>query len=881
MPADRSRRSPSVRVYLLGMVFALLLPMLFFAGLLFWRFYDSEFTRIEQRLSNDARQLAQAVDRDLQSQLVILETLATAGAIGSRDYASLYLSAAKIRDFANVDVLLRDRSGQQLVNSRVPWGTPLPRDDAEGDDQVVSTRKPYVSNVITGTVARRPIYFITVPIVENGGVAYFLHLSLELQRLVALLDENIDSGQVAGILDSNDLVMARTEGFDERVGKPASKNFVDHLKGAEGIWVGVDSQGYTIRVAYAKSKLSGWVVWVGIPEAAIQSDLRWALFTLSALGLVLTIFAVGAAYVLGGRLAGAMGALATQADALGRGDAVADAVLPIRELDDVGVQLAAADVHRKELERQLVRTATQESERRFQMLIQGVTDYAIYMLDPQGNVTNWNSGAMRIKGYTESEIVGRHFSCFYTPEDRADGLPARALLTAINEGKYEAEGWRIRKDGSRFWASVVIDRIDDPSGKLVGLAKVTRDISERREAQLRLEAAREQLYQSQKMDAVGQLTGGVAHDFNNLLTIIIGNLDNAKRTLETWQDGAKARVTRAVEHALVGAQRATILTGHLLAFSRRQPLEPKLLDVNKLINQLSVFLKPSLGEQVQIEAVGGGGVWQVEADAPQLETAIINLAVNGRDAMPNGGKLTIEASNVSLDEAYCSSNPEVRPGQYVSISVTDNGTGMTKGVIAHAFEPFFTSKEIGQGTGLGLSQVYGFVKQSGGHVKIYSELGQGTTVRIYLPRAHAKKTGEHPVQGSVAPTAYGREIVLVVEDDDDVRSFICATLTDLKYTILQASDAPSALEVLDGGGYIDLLLTDVILPGPNGRELATAALARRPNLKVLFMTGYSRNAIVHQGRLDQGVQLIQKPLTQASLAAKIRNVLDMQTAAQD
>jgi CheY-like chemotaxis protein len=374
----------------------------------------------------------------------------------------------------------------------------------------------------------------------------------------------------------------------------------------------------------------------------------------------------------------------------------------------------------------------------------------------------------------------------------------------------------------------------------------------------------------------------VAHDFNNLLTIIIGNLDNARRTFDDWQDGAKERVGRAVDMALVGANRAATLTRHLLAFSRRQPLAPRLLDVNKLLTQLSAFLKPSLGEEVELEVVGAGGVWTVEADAVQLETAILNLAVNARDAMPQGGRLTIEASNVLLDEFYCAENAEVRPGQYVLIAVTDEGVGMTGDVVARAFEPFFTTKEAGQGTGLGLSQVYGFVKQSGGHLKIYSEPGQGTTVRVYLPRARddKKKSGEFPVHGP-APSAYGKETILVVEDDADVRAFICGVLEELKYTVLQAGDAASALLVLERDDKIDLLLTDVILPGPNGRELANAAAAKRPGLKILFMTGYSRNAIVHQGRLDEGVQLVQKPLTQATLAAKIRAVLDQPAVAPD
>jgi len=525
--------------------------------------------------------------------------------------------------------------------------------------------------------------------------------------------------------------------------------------------------------------------------------------------------------------------------------------------------------------RELVRThsVAQAATQRFQLLVQGVTDYAIFLLDPQGNVTNWNSGAVRIHGYAEAEIIGRHFSQFYTAEDRAKEVPARALATAAREEKYEAEGWRVRKDGSRFWASVVIDRINDADGNLVGFAKITRDITERRETQQRLDAAREQLYQSQKMDAVGQLTGGVAHDFNNLLTIIIGNLDGAKRALEGGA-GAPERLLRTIDQALVGAHRAARLTAHLLAFSRRQPLEAKVLDVNRLLRHLSTFLKPSLGEQVQLEVVGAGGVWQVEADETQLETAILNLALNARDAMPEGGKLTIEASNTYLDENYCSKNAEVRPGQYVEISVTDSGAGMSGDVVARAFEPFFTTKEAGQGTGLGLSQVYGFVKQIGGHVKIYSEAGQGTTVKIYLPRVKGgAATAEPELQNTKMPAAHGGESILVVEDDDDVRAFIAETLRELDYIVFRATDAASALRILDGE-RVDLMLTDVVLPGRNGRDLAVAAVAKRPGLKVLFMTGYSRNAIVHNGRLDQGVNMIQKPFSQAALAAKLRNLLD-------
>jgi PAS domain S-box-containing protein len=550
--------------------------------------------------------------------------------------------------------------------------------------------------------------------------------------------------------------------------------------------------------------------------------------------------------------------------------------LPVREFDQVSKELVAAGARRKELEQRLVSQARRESEQRFQLLVQGVTDYAIYMIDPQGRITNWNTGAARIKGYSDQEAIGQHFSMFYTDEDRAIGLPAHALRTAEMEGKYEAEGWRVRKGGERFWANVVIDPVRDAAARLVGFAKITRDVTEKRESQRQLNMAREQLYQSQKMEAVGQLTGGVAHDFNNLLTIIIGNLDIAKRTLEAWREGAQARLARAVDHALAGAHRATTLTAHLLAFSRRSPLEMKPLDVNRLLNHVFEFLSPVLGERVDLEVVGSGGVWQIEVDRAQLETAIVNLAINARDAMPNGGKLTIDASNVFLDEDYCSHFTEVKPGQYVLLAISDSGVGMSKEVLDRAFEPFFTTKQPGEGTGLGLSQVYGFVKQSGGHVRIYSEPGSGTTVKIYLPRSRSS-AGEVESPRRTLPSAYGTETILVVEDDDSVRSFVAETLRELNYKVIEARDAPSALAALEQQESIDLLLSDVVLPGPNGKELADVVRARRPRIKVLFMTGYSRNAIVHQGRLDQGVELIQKPLTQFTLAAKIRDILDSRT----
>ncbi len=392
----------------------------------------------------------------------------------------------------------------------------------------------------------------------------------------------------------------------------------------------------------------------------------------------------------------------------------------------------------------------------------------------------------------------------------------------------------------------------------------------------RREMAEGALRQAQRLDAIGQLTGGVAHDFNNLLTIIIGNLESAQRQAAALSGAVSDRLSQSIGRATQGALRAATLTRRLLAFSRQQPLNPKALNVNKLLLGLPDLLKGGIGESIALEVVGAGGLWAVDTDATELETAILNLAVNARDAMPDGGKLTIEARNSYLDDEYCRHHPDVRPGQYVEIAVSDTGTGMTSDVLTHAFEPFFTTKETGQGTGLGLSQVYGFVKQSGGHVKIYSEIGEGTTVKIYLPRlkAGAPEDDQPPVE--VTGNSFGESIMLV-EDDDDVRRYLAETLRAANYTVIEAATGEKATEAMDAyQGRIDLLLTDVVMPGMNGRKLAETAKTRRPEMKVLFMTGYSRNAIVHHGRLDPGVELLQKPVTGEHLAAKIRAILDGQ-----
>jgi signal transduction histidine kinase len=401
--------------------------------------------------------------------------------------------------------------------------------------------------------------------------------------------------------------------------------------------------------------------------------------------------------------------------------------------------------------------------------------------------------------------------------------------------------------------------------------RVREEIAERMKAE-------EALRQAQKMEAIGQLTGGVAHDFNNLLTVIIGGLDNIGRQLDAaTSSAAEPRLLRALDMAMQAAQRAATLTARLLAFARRQALDPKAIKADRLVREIGELLQRSIGEHITLELVGSPGLWPALADPNEVEQALLNLAVNARDAMSAGGKLTIETQNVFLDEAYLATVPEpVSPGQYVLIAVSDNGEGMDEETMARVFEPFFTTKDTGKGTGLGLSQVYGFVRQSGGHVRMYSEVGQGTTAKLYLPRFHGEVTAPAAASARLdVAHLRGSETVLLVEDDDGVRAYSSGVLRELGYNIIEASDAASALAALTNHPKIDLLFTDVVLPGGvHGHKLAAQVRQQRPNVCVLFTSGYTRNAIVHNGRLDPGVQLITKPFSYDELAERVRRVLD-------
>jgi PAS domain S-box-containing protein len=501
--------------------------------------------------------------------------------------------------------------------------------------------------------------------------------------------------------------------------------------------------------------------------------------------------------------------------------------------DGDGRHTGFAKVTRDITERRAAQEALLESERRFRILVQGVTDYAIYMLDPNGIITNWNVGAERIKGYTADEIIGQHLSRFYTWDDRTAGVPARALRNTALEGRYEAEGWRVRKDGTRFWAAVVVDAIRDDRGKLIGFAKVTRHVTERREAQKRMEVAQAQLAQMQKMEALGQLTGGVAHDFNNLLMIISGFMPRMK--ILAGDDPKGRQAVGAIELA---ARRGATLTRQLLSFSRRQSLNPEVVQIGEIVEAAKPILASLTGGAIELLTTILPGVWAVRVDVSELELAIINLTVNARDAMKQGGIVSITAENVSLVRPETIDNLE---GDFVAITVADTGEGIPPDILERVFDPFFTTKEPGKGTGLGLSQVHGFVHQSGGSVSIRSDLGQGTRITLYLPRATIEASTVETTGGQHAQVVLRR--VLLVEDNPDVAEATRELLNDLDCEVETVGNAEAALLTLESGDF-DLVLSDIVMAGAkNGLDLARAIRKQRPDLPIVLATGYSDAAM--------------------------------------
>jgi len=501
-----------------------------------------------------------------------------------------------------------------------------------------------------------------------------------------------------------------------------------------------------------------------------------------------------------------------------------------------------------------------QDDARYRLLIDAIQDYAIYMLDAGGHVSSWNPGAQRFKGYEAQDVLGKHYSLFYTEEARAAGAPVRNLERASREGRFEEEGWRVRRDGGRFWAHVVIDAIRDEHREVIGFAKITRDITRQHQTQQALEQARQALFHAQKMESIGQLTGGVAHDFNNLLMAIMGSLELVQKRAGASLD---PKTLGLLENAIQGAQRGASLTRRMLAFARRQELNTESLDLSALVAGARGLLEQAIGPGVRIRTRFDPGLPRVRTDANQLESALMNLVVNARDAMPAGGQITLSGREETLPTDNALNLPA---GDYVCLSVSDTGSGMDEATLQHAIEPFFTTKGVGKGTGLGLPMVHGLAEQSGGRLRITSRLGEGATVEMWLPAALGDEGA--PVRGAdhqPAQPMSGRRRILAVDDDNLVLLNTAAMLEDLGHEVVEAPSAAIALRLLQSDPAIDMLITDQAMPDMTGLQLAEAVHALRPGIPVILATGFAElppGADADLGRLA-------KPFTQAELAEAV------------
>jgi PAS domain S-box-containing protein len=861
------QRRRSIEWYLRLLVISTLAPAFAFSGYLLWNFISFERRSYEQRLQQSATDLAHDIDRDLESLIVKLSTLATSPSLHRPDLAEFHAQATEVA-VQDSNIVLLDPNLQQIINTLVPYGTSLPKTgDPETALRAIASKSPQVSDLFTGAVAGNLRLNVAVPVLKQGEVRFILLLSFFPDRMLQLMHgQRLPHGWVTTLVDRHGRVIARSELQDRFLGTTLSPDLLT-TPSVPVISTAKDPDGTSVLRVMAPTEV-GWLVAATVQQGLVDAAARAAMHNALIGGTAVLLLSLVCAYALSRTLRVPIEALANQAGALGRGEKLAPIDTPIREIGIVAAALSAADASLRERAQQ--RDEADSSLRIHQAQFQAILDHApvlVFLKDLAGRYTFVNRAAETWAGATIRPSVGQTVRDIMSKEGADEVALADAEVVAT-KAPLQREMMVETSIGRRTMLSVKFPLLDATSS-VSAIGTIATDITERKHAEA-------QLSQAQRMEAVGQLTGGVAHDFNNMLTAILINADVLATCV---QDNSLRQLAEAMRHA---AEHGADLTRRLLAFGRRQTLLSRPTEINDLLRDMVPLMERTLGEHIEIKLARGVDLWPATVDRGQLESAVLNLAVNARDAMPNGGRLTIETANVELDDNYVASNPDVRPGSYVMIAIADTGSGMLPDVLAHAFEPFFTTKDVGKGTGLGLSMVYGFVKQSDGHVRIYSEIGLGTVVRLYLPRSKDVATAAAPV-AAPAPNELpsGSETILLVEDEGLVRAYASAQLAALGYRVVTAEDAKRAVELVERGCTPDLLFTDMVMPGGmNGRELAEQLLRRHPRLKVLYTSGYAHNAM--NGRAAgtlQAVHLLGKPYGRRDLAIKVREVLDEPAAA--
>ena len=890
------RRWP-VRTILVGIAILLVLPGLLFGAVLLDRFAEAERAETRSEALATASRVADALDRELGILVVAARVLAASRALAAGDVEGFQPEAQALVGVIKQEVILADPTGHVLLDTRVPPGAPVLATDAtEAWQLVVTERRPFVSDLFTGA-SGRPRIAVLAPVLRGGEVAYVVGLSLDPAYFTTILQmQALPAGWLASVRDDHNRLFARTQDVQRYLGRTPTQRYLAHVADDRSVWTGTTLEGTPILAAYAKTRLANWRVGVGVPLTVAEESLRTSVLALALSGVVTLTFGCGLAWLLARSVAGPLARLADAGQDLGAGREVTPVRSRIGEVDAVSRALVGAsfDLHAR-------RDALAAERAQLAAIIETVPVGLLIAEAPSGRVVAGNRQLGRMLHFAPDLQGARAEICF-----DGDGTPVPPDQTPLSralagEDPAELRCRYRRADRSLFWVQAVAAPIRAGNGTATGAVVALLDIDEvvrareqkarwaerleeevasrtaeleRANDQLRDEIsarsrAEDQLRQSQKMEAVGRLTGGIAHDFNNLLTVIVGSLDLLRRRV------TEPRTLHLIDNAMDGANRAASLTARLLAFSRRQPLVPQPVDVNGLVAGMSDLLHRTLGETIQVETVLGDAVGPALADPNQLENALLNLAVNARDAIldasQGGGRLVIATANASIDERCAAQSADAEPGEYLVIATTDTGTGMSAETLSRAFEPFFTTKPSGQGTGLGLSQVHGFAKQSGGHAAIESAPGRGTTVRLFLPRLHqdAKLPAASTPSHDDPPSRNG-ETILIVEDEAGVRRFTGEALRELGYVVLEAESAEQALVVLEHHPETALLMTDVIMAGMGGHELAERVQRQCPKLRVLLTSGYSG---VRERRDLGGRELLAKPFTVSALARKVGEIL--------